>query len=426
MPLLGGVGYEVVSGLLLSSLLVYRARRRRRRRRRRPSALMPHPPPTLADAAGLGAAGEDGFRTTLTRLMLPDDANPAGNVHGGTILKMMELSAFIIAARHVNGGAGTSAGADRRCVGVVLASIQHCSFLKPMKIGDVAHVRARIIGAHSSSLEISVKVYRECLGSHDRDVESTHRAQHRGSSSGRGASRLQLTNTSRLWYVQVSLPPKAGGSGGRMSFQLAPGLRPLSGLSRDELLAGEARYKALKSERAAESLSNSNTYDAARDPTDVVIARLMLPSDCSSGGLVFGGVLSKMMDSGAGVTCGKHCRSNCVTVSMENFRLLSPTRVGDHVSIRTRIVFTSSRTMEIEAIATRVDRHSASTDGFIVVCCARARFIFVALQGSKVCKMPAWTPKTEYERKLAAQARQRYVLKKESRAAAKKGAQGSG
>ena len=65
MPLLGGVGYEVVSGLLLSSLLVYRARRRRRRRRR-PSALMPHPPPTLADAAGLGAAGEDGFRTTLT------------------------------------------------------------------------------------------------------------------------------------------------------------------------------------------------------------------------------------------------------------------------------------------------------------------------------------------------------------------------
>jgi len=288
--------------------------------------------------------------------MLPDDANPAGNVHGGTILKMMELSAFIMAARHVN-------DADRRRVGVVLASIQHCSFLKPMKIGDVAHVRARIIGAYSSSLEISVKVYRECLGSPGHYNDS-------------GASQLQLTNTSRLWYVQVS--KESRGSGGRMSFQLVPGLRPVAGLSPEELRAGEMRYKALKVERAAESLSNTKTFDPAQDPTNIVIARLMLPSDCSSGGLVFGGVLSKMMDSGAGVTCGKHCRSNCVTVSMEDFRLLSPTRVGDHVSIRTRILFTSSRTMEIEAIATHVDRHSNSLsndNGFRMVCCARARFL---------------------------------------------------
>ena len=134
MPLLGlGDLYcEVMTGLVVSSLLVCRARWRSRaeldpQKAEIPEAEVAASGQRLRAASGLDAAGQDGFHTTLTRLMLPDDANPAGNVHGGTILKMMELSAFIIAARHVN-------DADRSRVGVVLASIQHCSFLKPMKI----------------------------------------------------------------------------------------------------------------------------------------------------------------------------------------------------------------------------------------------------------------------------------------------------
>ena len=42
----------------------------------------------------------------LVRLMLPDDANPAGNVHGGTILKLIEQVGFIVAVRHSNSGSG--------------------------------------------------------------------------------------------------------------------------------------------------------------------------------------------------------------------------------------------------------------------------------------------------------------------------------
>jgi len=42
----------------------------------------------------------------LVRLMLPDDANPAGNVHGGTILRLIEQIGWIVAARHANSGEG--------------------------------------------------------------------------------------------------------------------------------------------------------------------------------------------------------------------------------------------------------------------------------------------------------------------------------
>ena len=35
-------------------------------------------------------------------VMLPDDSNLAGNVHGGTILKRIEEAGVIIATRHCN------------------------------------------------------------------------------------------------------------------------------------------------------------------------------------------------------------------------------------------------------------------------------------------------------------------------------------
>ena len=36
------------------------------------------------------------------RIMRPDDANVAGNVHGGTVLKMIEEAGAIISTRHCN------------------------------------------------------------------------------------------------------------------------------------------------------------------------------------------------------------------------------------------------------------------------------------------------------------------------------------
>lgn len=40
--------------------------------------------------------------------MRPDDANIVGNVHGGTILKMIEEAGCIIGTRHCNSQTGVS------------------------------------------------------------------------------------------------------------------------------------------------------------------------------------------------------------------------------------------------------------------------------------------------------------------------------
>ena len=39
-------------------------------------------------------------RTVMSRIMLPSEANPAGNVHGGEIMKFMDTTAFVTAVKH--------------------------------------------------------------------------------------------------------------------------------------------------------------------------------------------------------------------------------------------------------------------------------------------------------------------------------------
>ncbi|VFV41235.1 cytosolic acyl coenzyme a thioester hydrolase, partial [Lynx pardinus] len=58
---------------------------------------------SFADAASMsGPAAETPSAIQICRIMRPDDANVAGNVHGGTILKMIEEAGAIISTRHCN------------------------------------------------------------------------------------------------------------------------------------------------------------------------------------------------------------------------------------------------------------------------------------------------------------------------------------
>lgn len=48
------------------------------------------------------------FVCLILRIMRPDDANIVGNVHGGTILKIIEEAGCIIGTRHCNTQTGVS------------------------------------------------------------------------------------------------------------------------------------------------------------------------------------------------------------------------------------------------------------------------------------------------------------------------------
>ena len=92
--------------------------------------------------------------------MFPSDANPAGNVFGGEILKHIDMVAGIVAQRHSQSNA-------------VTVSMDKVNFLKPVFVGNVLKLNARINYVHNSSMEIEVKVEAEDIVTGIRTITGT-------------------------------------------------------------------------------------------------------------------------------------------------------------------------------------------------------------------------------------------------------------
>ena len=89
-------------------------------------------------------------KSEMTLRMFPSDANPSGNVFGGYILKQIDLVAGLVAQRHAQTNA-------------VTASIDRVNFLKPVFVGEVLVLHARLNYVHRSSMEIEISVSAENL-----------------------------------------------------------------------------------------------------------------------------------------------------------------------------------------------------------------------------------------------------------------------
>ncbi|WP_157267203.1 acyl-CoA thioesterase [Azohydromonas aeria] len=85
---------------------------------------------------------------TMTVLMTPDTANFAGNVHGGTILKLLDQVAYACASRY----------AGRY---VVTLSVDQVMFRQPVHVGDLVTFLASVNHTGTSSMEIGIRVIAE-------------------------------------------------------------------------------------------------------------------------------------------------------------------------------------------------------------------------------------------------------------------------
>ena len=81
----------------------------------------------------------------------------------------------------------------------------------------------------------------------------------------------------------------------------------------------------------------------------VTLAQVILPVHAGpSGVFAHGGEIIKMMDTAAGLAALKHARSTVVTLRVEGINFLHPIRVGNLVTVRALLTFTSQSTMEIQ------------------------------------------------------------------------------
>jgi uncharacterized protein (TIGR00369 family) len=85
---------------------------------------------------------------TLTQQMMPADANPLGNVHGGVIMKLIDEAGALAGMRH----------ARRPVVTITMDSV---SFLSPVRVGHLLSLRGSVNWVGKTSLEVGVRVEAE-------------------------------------------------------------------------------------------------------------------------------------------------------------------------------------------------------------------------------------------------------------------------
>lgn len=88
----------------------------------------------------------DASKTVFTQLIMPNDANPLGNLMGGNLMRWMDIAGGICAAKHANNY-------------VVTVSVDNVSFKEPVKVGDVITINAQVTRAFNTSVEVFIEVF---------------------------------------------------------------------------------------------------------------------------------------------------------------------------------------------------------------------------------------------------------------------------
>ncbi|XP_072101109.1 cytosolic acyl coenzyme A thioester hydrolase isoform X4 [Mobula birostris] len=290
----------------------------------------------------------------VSRILRPDDANIAGNVHGGTILKMIEEAGAIISTRHCN------SQNEERCV-AVLARVERTDFLSPMSIGEVAHVSAVITYTSKHSVEVQVNVMAENILN--------------------GAKRM--TNRATLWYVPLSVE----------NVNKVVKVPPMQYSSPEQQEEGRKRYEAQKLDRIETRQRNG----------DIIFPAINV------------GVTMKLMDEVAGIVAARHCKTNIVTASVDAINFHQKIEKGSVITVSGRMTFSSNKSMEIEVFVDVDHFLKSPTETAHAV---TAFFTYVSLdKDGKALPIPTLKVETEDEKRRFEEGRNRYLQTKAKRMA---------
>jgi acyl-CoA hydrolase len=94
-------------------------------------------------------------QSEMAEVVLPNDANPLGNLLGGRLMHLIDIAGAMAAHRHSRSP-------------VVTASMDHLDFLSPVKVGDLLILRSSVNRAFRTSMEVGVKCWVESYQTGER------------------------------------------------------------------------------------------------------------------------------------------------------------------------------------------------------------------------------------------------------------------
>lgn len=291
--------------------------------------------------------------TEMIQFVLPEHAGAPGQIHGGRMMQWIVTVGTMAASRLARGT-------------VALGAMDDIDFLHPVKVGEIAILRAQVEYVGRSSLEVAVRVFAE-------NPLTGQRSQ---------------TLSSHLVFVKVDerAAPQP------VPQKIEPGDAEEEALV--EAARGRREHRLGRFARKAERMG-----DVQEDAVDlrwrVESSRLVRPEEALFGNFMFAGNLLTDVDETAAIIALRYARGPTMTASMDALDFYSPIRVGEIVTLKTGLnhVGTSSMEIGVKVVAevpwTGEARHT---------CTAFLTFVSLGLDW-RPRPLPPFSPETPGERR---------------------------
>ena len=243
--------------------------------------------------------------TEMIQWVFPEHAGAPGQIHGGRMMQWITQAGTMAASRVARGT-------------VVLGAMDDIDFLHPVKVGQIAILRAQVEYVGTSSLEVGVRVWGE-------DVASGRRT---------------VTLNSHLVFVHVDDDAKP---------------RPVSARIEPRDAAETALVDAARARREQRLARFADRRRGAADVDDddespawrFESARSVLPEDALFGSMMFPGKMLMEVDEAGGILSMRYCRGLVMTACLDAMDFYTPIWTHEVVTFRAALNHVGSSSLEI-------------------------------------------------------------------------------
>jgi acyl-coenzyme A thioesterase 7 len=242
--------------------------------------------------------------------VFPEHAGGPGQIHGGRMMEWITKAGTLAASRVARGT-------------VVLGAMDDIDFLHPVKVGQIATLRARVEDVGTSSLEVGVRVFAE-------DVLTGER---------------RVTLNSHLVFVRVdeSVHPRP----------VEAKIRPRDGAESALLEGAQARrtQRLARFAKRASRLSESAETDLEASDVDVgwrfESVRSVLPEDALFGNTMFVGKMLMALDEAGGILSMRYCKGLVMTACVDAMDFYSPIFTHEVVTFKAALNHVGTSSLEV-------------------------------------------------------------------------------
>ena len=288
----------------------------------------------------------------MIQWVFPEHAGAPGQIHGGRMMQWITEAGTMAASRIARGT-------------VVLGAMDDSDFLHPVKVGEIAILRAQVEYVGRSSLEVGVRVWAESVQT----------------------GRRVVTLNSHLVFVSVD--------GDAHPRPITARIVPRD--AEEEALVEAARARR---ERRLARFAQRRAADLAPDPDEDARWRLesvrsVRPDDALFGDLMFPGKMLMELDEAGGILSMRYCKGFVMTACLDAMDLYAPIRTHDVVTFKAALNHVGTSSLEI---GVKVLAEKPRTGEVHHACTAYLTFVHLGPDGRPL-PCPPYTPETAGERR---------------------------